>query len=218
MSALVQNVWATNLERFEPDELGDNARTLGFLCSENLCTRTERMIRGAEHERMRWAVPDLTVSKPNGSIRVCLGGDRVYLMKAPMEASRQPRWDSISWDGDSATRQAIAERNSRALGGFSMPPEGQSELFDLDVTSSSIDSFLMVWAGEITSGLTAGWLTVPILGESPFAAVAPLWWDEAGDTASGTRPRRPDGPSYDQVPSARPELRLRKPQVADGQA
>lgn len=213
MASLVREVWTTNLERFEPDELGDNARTLGFQCSENLCARTERRIRGDEHEAVHWNLPGLTVSRPNGAMRICVGGDRVFLMKAPMEVSRQPRWDAMSWDGESATRQALAERNSRALGGFSTPAEGQGELFGLGAEDAYVDSYLMVWAGEISSGLTAGWLTIPILGELPFAAVTPLWWDEIEGTPAGIRPRRPDGPSFEQVASTTPKLRL-KPRPA----
>lgn len=216
MASLVREVWTTNLERFEPDELGDNARTLGFQCSENLCARTERRIRGDEHEAVHWNVPGLTVSRPNGSMRICIGGDRVFLMKAPMEASRQPRWDAMSWDGESATRQALAERNSRALGGLSMPAAGQGELFDLGIEGGYVDSYLMVWAGEISSGLTAGWLTIPILGELPFAAVTPLWWDEIVDAPAGSRRTRPDGPSFDQMASTGPKLRLKPRPAARG--
>ena len=40
MRDLVREVWTTNLERHEPEELGDSARTLGFLCYENLSART----------------------------------------------------------------------------------------------------------------------------------------------------------------------------------
>ena len=36
LRGLVQEVYTTNLDRYEPDELGDTPRSFGFQCYENL--------------------------------------------------------------------------------------------------------------------------------------------------------------------------------------
>lgn len=213
MRDLVCEVWRTNLARYEPDELGDSARTLGFQCFENLSTRVERRIRGHELERTRWEVDGLRVSKPNGAIRMTVGGFDAYVMKAPMDAGRRPDWDGlVTWEDETNTRHAIATRNSMSLGGYLSPPRSQDALVPHVAPDRPVDSFLFVWTGEITTGLTAGWLTVPVLGEVPFAALAPLWWDQDGEAPRGIRPGTPRGPSFDEMPSAKPTLRL-KPQA-----
>ena len=40
------------------------------------------------------------------------------------------------------------------------------------------DVFL-VWTGEASTGLTAGWLGLPCEGDRPWLAVQRLWWDES---------------------------------------
>ena len=95
MRDLVREVWRTNVDRYEPDELGDNARTLGFQCSENLSTRIERRTHGHDLETIRWDIPGLTVSKPNGALRMRVRPHPFYVMKAPMVAVRQPGWDDL---------------------------------------------------------------------------------------------------------------------------
>lgn len=211
MRDLVRDVWAVNRDRHEPDELGDSARTLGFLCYENLSTRLERRIVGSALETVRWNVPGLSVSRPRGSVQVQLGPHRFFVMKAPMDAAIHPDWDSlVSWDDETQTRAAIAQRNSISLGGFLSAAHGQSELFDYSLRHSPVDSFLFVWGAEILSGLTAGWLTVPVLGELPFAAVTQLWLDDNPGAPRGSKPHAPTGPSYDQRASAKPALQMRR--------
>ena len=218
MRDLVHEVWTTNRDRHEPDELGDSARTLGFLCYENLSTRLERRIVGSPLESVRWNINGLQVARPRGSLQVQLGRHQFYVMKAPMNAAVHPDWDSlVSWEDETLTRTAIAKRNSVALGGFVSPADGQPELFSYRLPWHSVDSFLFVWGGEILSGLTAGWLTVPVLGASPFAAVTRLWLDENPHSPKGAKPHVPSGPSFDQRTSAEPALRLKQGRV-DGSA
>ncbi len=210
MRDLVREVWTTNLERHEPEELGDSARTLGFLCYENLSARIERRIVGHPLEATRWGIDGLRVARPQGSLRVELASHNYYVMKAPMGAGLQPDWGSlVSWDVETQTRADIAVRNSRSLGGFIASAWGQDELFDHSLPQGAVDSFLFVWAGEIVSGLTAGWLTVPVLGDTPFAAVESLWRDDEGDVYKGARRPSPAGPNFDERESPTPALRLK---------
>lgn len=48
----------------EPEELGDSARTLGFLCYENLSARIERRIVGHPLEATRWGIDGLQLRGP----------------------------------------------------------------------------------------------------------------------------------------------------------
>jgi hypothetical protein len=212
LGALVREVWATNIARHEPDELGDNARTLGFTCSENLTERVERRIRGHEHETERWDIDGLGVDKPSGALRLELNNQRFYLMKAPMAYGRMPQWDSlVSWDAESRTRQAIAQLNTRALGGWCAPAPGQEALWPILIGGNAcgVRDFMIVWAGDAAAPLTAGWLTVPVLGDRPFAAVHRLWWDDDSDASLGTRRHEPDGPSFAEKPPIVPAVALK---------
>jgi len=35
----------------------------------------------------------------------------------------------------------------------------------------------VLWAAELETGLTAGWLGLPTVGADSWLAVSPLWWD-----------------------------------------
>ncbi|MCC6498536.1 MAG: hypothetical protein IT193_20010 [Propionibacteriaceae bacterium] len=133
-----------------------------------------------------------------------------WVMKAPMDAALQPDWEQFaSWETETQTRSSIARRNSKSLGGLISSAEDQDELFRYRLDEHPVDSFLFVWGGEITSGLTAGWLTVPVLGASPFAATTRLWRDETGEYVVGSQPLVPAGPSYDEREPVTPSLRLK---------
>jgi hypothetical protein len=217
---LVRDVWGTNASRHEPDEFGDNAQTLGFLCSANLCERAERRARGHDYEPVAWGVDGLTISKPNGSLRLELGSRRFHVMKAPVAAGRSPRWGSFaSWEAESHTRHAIAEINTQALGGYHSSQEGQESLWPFITASQAgaIKDFLVVWAGDLLPVLTAAWITVPVLGDAPFAARKLLWWDDEGGSSFGMRSQAPVGPSFDTKPAPAPAVTL-KPRPAAGQA
>jgi hypothetical protein len=182
------------------------------VCSENLAERVERRVRGHELETERWDIDGLGVGKPNGALRLELKNQRFYVMKAPMACGRLPQWDSlVSWDAESRTRQSIAELNTRALGGWCVPATGQGALWPIliDGNASGVRDFMIVWAGDAAAPLTAGWLAVPVLGDTPFAAVHPLWWDEDSGMPLGTRRHEPDGPSFDEKPTIVPAVALK---------
>lgn len=227
MRDLQREVWATNLGRHEPDELGDTARSLGLLCHENYQTRAVRRFRhdDAEPSDKHWDIDGLKVTTPSGVLTFEIGGVRIVGMKVPPAERRSPRWDRVAvWDNESNTRLEIATKNSRALGGFSTPDPGQEQITDfhheLGRVPGPIRDFLYVWAGEAESPLTSGWLTVPALGGNPFAAVAPLWHDTDDDLPRGTRSplRDPHGPSFDQIPAAKPAVSLKPASAAEGKA
>ncbi|WP_418061199.1 hypothetical protein [Pimelobacter simplex] len=177
---------------------------------------------GRDERAAAWAIPGLRVDRPRGSLRLTLGGRHFHVMKAPMASGRSPEWDSmVKWDDESDTRREIAETNFRVLGDFYTPGTGQGELWShlTDQPSSAIREFLLVWAGEPNQPQTAGWLTVPGIGDAPFIAHDGLWWDR-GDDSSGPRGGRvaPTGPSFDDKPPAAAALTIKSRPGDAGQA
>lgn len=225
--SLQQEVWAVNVDRFEPDELGDTPRSLGLLTFENFTTRALRRFNHDELEPTdkHWNIEGLRVTTPNGVLTFELDGARIAGMKVPPAEQRAPRWERFAdWDNESNTRLEIARENSKVLGEYTTPEPGQRELADFhDVFGrrpGMVAHFLYVWAGEHTSPLTSGWLTVPALGGHPFAAIKNLWHDDDNDLPHGTRTpsRGPAGPSFDQKPAAQPSITLKPKPAIDGEA
>lgn len=215
---LVDTVWTKNVERHEPVELGDDANTLGYNCSRNLMKRARRRLAGTDHQSARWDIEGLAVDLPQGALRLTLAGRRFYIMKAAPAHGLNPDWDSlVNWDNESNTRQQLAEATRVALHGYTSPAAGQLGLwpFPVDTTPHSIRDFLVVWAGEQTPVTTAGWMTLPVHGESPFAAVRPLWSPRSGaESAQPSQPSLPTGPSFELQPAVTPSITLR-PRTAE---
>ena len=181
--SLVQDVWRTNLERWEPKELGDTRRILGQICAENLRVRTVR-----EGLRKAWANRGVRFSDSENSLLIEAAGVRVRLVKAPWRSGLHPNWSNdFSWNNASTVRRMAAEDNA----GHYRPGVsefGAAPLFPLEAVTGGSDAarcreFFLVWAGEHQDGLTAGWLGLPSSTEAPWMAVHSLWTDERADTA-----------------------------------
>ena len=82
----------------------------------------------------------------------------------------------------------------------------------------AIHDFMLLWAGDPDSSLTAGYLAVPAKGPAPFAAATPLWWDDIEGTPRGATRRSPDGPSFDEKGAASPSITLKPRPAIEGQA
>lgn len=214
---LTREVYSRNLARFEPDELGDTAMSFGVQCAENLKTRAIRRFRHDDLEppEHHWVVPDLTVTTLRNSLLFQLGGNRIFVMKVPFGQGRDPQWDvEKHWEQNSEIRHSLAEGNSRALGGFVTFSGGDDGLFPHPARPGRVRDFLLVWAGAPDTPLTAGWLTVPTMGDKPFVCVRPLWWDAEPAAQSEPNLQVPRGPSFDQRPSSIAEV-IVKPRPAD---
>lgn len=224
---LQRTVWSVNIDRYEPDELGDTPRSLGLLTFENF---TQRAMRRYNHDELEpdenhWNIEGLKLTTPSGVLTFELGGARIVGMKVPPSEHRSPHWDRFAdWDNESNTRLDIARENSKVLGGYTTPDPDQDVLADfhaeLGRTPGVVSNFLYVWAGELHSPLTSGWLTVPALGGHPFAAVAALWHDTEDDLPRGTRipTRGPNGPSFEEKPAAQPAITLKPKPAVEGEA
>lgn len=224
LRSLIQEVWARNLGRHEPDEAGDTPMSLGIQCSQNLHQLAMRRVLGHElvTDEVRWNIDRLEVSDPRGVLTFDMPGLHMVTMKVPMADGRIPNWEAFAdWANESQVREDLARDNSRVLGGYTTAPKDQFE-FDFATTGSpgAVRNYMMLWSGDPDSVLTAGWLGVPIMGALPFAAYKRLWWDTEAD--SGGRRALPDsapqGPSFDQIPAPAPHLVLKPRPAEEGQA
>lgn len=218
-AGLTRDVYGRNLDRHEPDELGDTAMSFGIQCSENLKTRALRRGRQDDLElpEDHWDIPGLIVTTRRNSLMFEIDDVRIFVMKVPFAEGRVPRWDlAKQWDQGSDLRHRLADGNSRVLGGYKTVAGGDDALFPHPARPGRIRNYLLVWAGEAEAPLTSGWLTVPALGDEPFVAKAALWWDEQTPGPS-VRERRPErGPDFDQRPPANPEIVVKPRPVAEG--
>ncbi|MGI8792365.1 MAG: hypothetical protein ACR2H3_04215 [Acidimicrobiales bacterium] len=219
--ALVRDVWAQDLDRYEPDELGDTPKALGLQCAENLRELAVRRQTGDEREapENHWNIPDLRVSTPRSVLTLTMDGRRIVPMKVPMSHGRTPRFDLFrDWEHGSDVRNEMAKRNSAVLGGFTTAHLGQPMLLSESYDMFVIQDFMLLWAGDPESALTAGYLAVPAKGPTPFAATIALWWDEIEETPRGTARRAPDGPSFDEKGAGAPSITLKPRPAIEEQA
>lgn len=220
LRALVRDVWAQNLDRYEPDELGDTPKALGIQCSENLRELAVRRSVGDEREATEdhWAVPGLNISTPRSVLTMTLDERRIVPMKVPMSHGRVPRYDRFrDWEYESDVRNEMAKRNSAALGGFNTANLGQPMLLAETYDLLAIHDYMLLWAGDADSPLTAGYLAIPAKGPAPFVAATQLWWDDTDAAPRGAR-RAPDGPNFDEKGTATPAIVLKPRPAIEGQA
>ena len=219
LRGLVQEVYSINLARYEPDELGDTARSLGFQGHENMTERALRRFRHDDRERAdtHWSIDGLHVATPRNVLTFELAGASFLTMKVPPAQRRTPDWEGgIDWRQKSNARLAFATENSEVLN-HRTPATGMVPLFSFSGAPGIVRKFMFLWAGEASTGLTAGWLAVPVLGERPFLAHQRLWWDTDLDTQATPTPMADRGPNFDERPAAALSMALkRRPQ--EGQA
>lgn len=229
LAKLIRDVWRSAADRFEPDELGDTNLSLAFLAIESLKSRSYRRYKGDPREspddiwdidglRLRYDnhAPEFTLDRGPGGIPM-----RITVMKTPVADERRPNFLAMpEWRrSDSRVRYAFARRNVLALNGYHSRAPGQTDLFGLDPMPRNISDFMLLWAGDTTTALTAGWLGVPILGSVPFLATTPLWFDD--DVIPGNGNLRPgdgaSGPSFDQRTTPEPHITIR-PRIGEREA
>lgn len=180
LNALTRDVWTSNVDRFEPEDLGDTPNSLGFQAYQNF---TQRALRRFHHDpresvENHWNIPGLVVTNPRGVLTLSLNGNRVAVLKVPFAHGRKADFGLLSsWENQSDARFKMAARNSHVLGGYRSDVHGQDALWERDATAGTVQDFILAWAGEQQAGLTAAWLGVPVLGEDPFMATLRLWWD-----------------------------------------
>ncbi|UOT06775.1 hypothetical protein MPY17_13965 [Rhodococcus opacus] len=168
--------WA-NVKRHEPSESGDTPLAFGLFSSEDFAQQIFRACMahaGPSSER------GIRASKPNNSLLIQVVVLNQYLIMASFRGLRILEWrNDLDWRLGIATRPAAAAHNSRV---FQPPTVSAWSL--LSIRDDAVGEALarkeptIMWSGDIPTGLTAGWMGLPQRGDTPWMAVAPLWWDE----------------------------------------
>jgi hypothetical protein len=207
-----QAVWRANRDRHEPNELFDDSYTISQLSTRNLANRVHQQVSGSK----TWKKAGVLTRWANNAVIVSAAGVEVRFVKVPFSMERKPRFTQFSWE-DSEGRAAAAARNSAVY----HPPvrDGNLTLFDVDELAAEAavqrcrDVFLL-WGAELHTGLTAGWLGLPVAKGDSFLAVAPLWWDESKTHASSftvdSSPRPTGEPTFGAKTAPTPSLTLKQ--------
>lgn len=221
LRALTQDVWGSNVDRFEPDELGDTPTSLGFQAYQNFSQRALRRAKGDRREAAtkHWSIDGLTVGAPKNVLTLTFFGNRIIVLKVPFAQARRADFTRLAtWENQSKARAQMAARNTQVLGGFVSAAPGQDALLPAGSEFGVVRDFILAWAGEQQSELTAGWLGVPVLGASPFLVSRSLWWDEGVGHSDGV----PVAPSvttpFDERQVAAPSVTLKPRHTGSEQA
>lgn len=180
---VVREVWRVNRQRWSPEKYFDDTNTLGYLTSRNVNNCISRTIEASGVSPSVLSETELTVAI------LGLSGFRLRVVKARIESGLEPDFDNgFDWAG-SDTRLAAARRNSGSY--YPFPADEGTFDFDDDPRPRHLrqveecrDVFL-VWAAELTSDRTAGWLGLPQLGDAPWMGVIELWTDGAPEEQPG---------------------------------
>lgn len=203
----IRQLWRANCERFEPEQLFDDASTLGFTAARNVLNGLQQAVRIesiASTSVDEFSVPVFRVNEFN-----------VRVFKTSGSIGRSPRMlADFDWRGRES-RHAAAMRNDV----YKAPKtiQGATPLFEIPRPDAESqvrlchDVFLF-WGGNSGTGLTAGWAGLPTVGKSAWLAVRSLWWDDAQpETTSMSSDARPDaGAGLGGRPIPNPILRLKK--------
>lgn len=219
LQTLTQDVWISNVDRFEPDDLGDTPASLGFQAYQNFTQRALRRARADSREVLEkhWAIEGFTAGAPKNVLTLSFNGNRIIVLKVPFAQGRQADFSQLAaWENQSDARARMAARNTQVLGGYVAAAPGQDALFSSHSAQGVVHDFILAWAGEQRSGLTAGWLGVPVQGESPFLVSRRLWWDEEKDHAIAGSTASSSTTPFDERPVAAPSVTLRPRPAGEG--
>lgn len=205
----VQDVWNYNVDRHSPSDIGDTNRSLGIAAFENIRTLVVRQVNSADRpEDLSQAV---RASAADNSLLVKAAGIRLRVVKAPPTVLlAEPRWEQFDWSSEVRSVAALDNHDRYVPVGVgdlfegSLPPLGAVDL---------LQNVFLVWAGGSDSPLTAGWLGLPTVGETPWLAVEPLWWDEPGDSGWGRNApvkRGSDGDTFSSRHAPQPAVALKR--------
>lgn len=210
-------VWTANRDRHEPEELYDDSWTLASQSSRNLANRILARVQGDD----RWRSAGVSASKEHNATVLHLPGCEIRMVKAPARAGRRPGFAS-DFEWSSGARLDAATRNHAVYAAMA-PMLGMASLFEVEQPDGvhpvhACRDVFAVWAGDLTSGLTAGWFGLPTTGPDRWIAVVPAWWDEPNPGSVSTdevTPQPDSGPSFGSGVAPTPSVTL-KPQTGKG--
>lgn len=201
-----RQLWRANCERYEPEQLFDDAATLGFSASRNVLNAVRDAVKseGVATSRLdEFGVPVFGVDEFD-----------VRVFKTPGATGRRPRMTKdFDWSRRES-RNAAACRNAYRAPAIS---EGMAPLFEMPRAEAAAGPQLcreifVFWGGDLESRLTAGWAGLPTSQKGSWLAVRELWWDEKlPKSAMPKNDVSPDGTSgLEGKPIPTPILRLRR--------
>lgn len=182
---VVRTTWRDNLRRWSPDRYFDDWNTLGHQTSRNVTNRILKTIETSDASGRVLVTPELGVAI------LAIADYRLRVIKAPIESGLTPDFDSdFDWS-TSTTRDSAARRNASHY--FPLASDEMMLEFENDPRPEHLrriescrDVFLL-WAADLTSDRTAGWLGLPRVGETPWLGIQDLWLDDA-ESAEDLRP------------------------------
>ena len=156
---LVRRIWRADLDRYQPDTMGDDPMSLGVQASRNLCNLAVRELRD---------VPGV-LAQNKKTLEVAYGGRVLHAGKAPS--------DSLDWDvnhldwAESDVRESAATANSAAYQSTAGTLfEDWGALEGQRVNPAALRHLHLTWQG-FPDGGTRTWLGFPQLGLRPWYAV-----------------------------------------------
>jgi hypothetical protein len=170
---LVGEVWVANVARFQPEERGDDALSLGIQSARNICNLAVRRCQGT---------PGVTVYG-GPTLTVHFAGRVLHLGKATPEQSRDWNIWSIDWS-HSDVRDRAADLNGQAY-----QPYGDTLFSGLEPDAgdpTALRHLHMAWQGFVAEAATRVWVGFPRAGPLPWFAVVPL--GQVGATTSVPAP------------------------------
>lgn len=206
----VRELWRANLDRYEPKELFDDARTLGFSASINVTNRLFAEL-GPQGPRRS---PEMFATWELQTVVLHVGDVAIRSVKTPGSRGRKPRFATdFNWE-EREGRASAAARNAAQVD-LPVRIEGASPLFEVEVPDARAklaacrDAFF-VWGGD-SDGRTAGWIGIPTVGRASWLAVDDLWFDDdLLESAIPDRPTPGGDRTFTELASPEPEIRLKR--------
>ena len=188
---LVKQVWRADLDRYEPETMGDDAMSLGMQASRNLCNLAVKRLQG---------VPGVRARAPR-TLEITFADRVLHVSKAPSDSLT---WDvhTVDWD-DSEVRESAAAANSAAYQSRTGTLfEDWDPLPGQQIEPAALRHLHLTWQG-FADGTTRTWLGFPQLGLRPWYAVMMID-DESSAAAvdpAGTEqpPGAPADPDFDRL-------------------
>lgn len=173
---VVQTTWEANLGRWSPSEHFDDTNTLGYQTSRNVNNRLTAVLQGSND-----VAPGVFAETESGIAIIRCGNYRLRVVKAPIESGVSPDFQAdFDWSG-SLSRSSAARRNQAVY--HPLHGEDWTLTYDSDPRPAHrrrVDvchDVFLIWAAELVSTRTLGWLGLPTLGDLPWMGVSSLWCD-----------------------------------------
>ena len=115
LQQVVQRVWAYNVDRHSPADIGDTNRSLGVAAFENIRSLVLREVNATP--RRKGLAESVRVSTADNSLFIQAAGVRLRVVKAPAAVLLvEPRWDGdFDWATESEVRSMAAWDKPRAV-------------------------------------------------------------------------------------------------------